>query len=67
LGAEENIWNEEDEVTGGWRKVRNEELCNLYSSPSTVRIIKSRRMRWAKHIARMGAKGNAHKLLVEKQ
>jgi hypothetical protein len=36
-----------DEVTGGWRKPHNEELCNLYSSPSIIRMIKSRRMRWA--------------------
>jgi hypothetical protein len=40
-----------DEVTGGWRKLHNEELCDLYSSPSTIRIIKSRRMRWAGHVA----------------
>jgi hypothetical protein len=45
-----------DEVTGVWRKLRNEELHNLYSSPSAIRMIKSRRMRWAGHIARMGAK-----------
>jgi hypothetical protein len=42
------------EVIGGWRKLRNEELHNLYSSPSIIRIIKSRRMRWAGHVARMG-------------
>jgi hypothetical protein len=44
------------EVTGGWRKLHNEELRDLYSSPSTriIRIIKSRRMRWAVHVARMG-------------
>jgi hypothetical protein len=39
-----------DEVTGGWRKLHNEELHNLYSSPSIIRMIKSRRMRWAEHI-----------------
>jgi hypothetical protein len=39
-----------DEVTGGWRKLHNEELHNLYSSPSLIRIIKSRRMRWAGHV-----------------
>jgi hypothetical protein len=44
-----------DEVTGGWRKLHNEELHNLYSSPSIIRKIKSRRMRWAEHVARMGA------------
>jgi hypothetical protein len=42
-----------DEVTGGWGKLHNEELHNLYSSPSIIRIIKSRRMRWAEHVARM--------------
>jgi hypothetical protein len=40
-----------DEVTGGWRKLHNEELHNLYSSPSIIRRIKSRRMRWAGHVA----------------
>jgi hypothetical protein len=40
-----------DEVTGGWRKLHNEKLNNLYTSPSIIRIIKSRRMRWAGHIA----------------
>jgi hypothetical protein len=43
-----------DEVTGGWRKLHNEELQNLYSSPSLIRMIKARRMRWTKHAARMG-------------
>jgi hypothetical protein len=43
-----------DVVTGGWRKLHNEELHNLYSSPSIIRIIKWRRMRWAGHVARMG-------------
>jgi hypothetical protein len=45
-----------DKVTGDWRKLRNEELCDLYSSPSIIRIIKSRRMRWAGHVARIGEK-----------
>jgi hypothetical protein len=40
-----------DEVTGGWRKVRNEELHNLYSSPNIIRMVKSRRMTWAGHVA----------------
>jgi hypothetical protein len=53
-----------DEVTGEWRKLRNEELRDLYSSPSTIRIIKSRRMGWAGHVARMGEKKNAYRLLV---
>jgi hypothetical protein len=43
-----------NEVTGGWRKLGNEELHNLHSSSSIIRIIKSRRMRWAGHVARMG-------------
>jgi hypothetical protein len=55
-----------DEVTGGWRKLRNKELRDLYSSPSIIRIIKSRRMRWAGHVARMCEKRNAYKLLVGK-
>jgi hypothetical protein len=56
-----------DEVTGGWRKLRNEELRDLYSSPSIIRIIKSRRMRWAGHVARMGEKRDAYTLLVGKR
>jgi hypothetical protein len=43
-----------DDVTGGWRKLPNEELHNLYSSPSIIRMIKSRRMLWAGYVARMG-------------
>jgi hypothetical protein len=43
-----------DDVTGGWRKLHNEELHNLYSSPSIIRIIKSRRVRWEGHVTRMG-------------
>jgi hypothetical protein len=55
-----------DEVTGGWRKLHNEELHDLYSSPSMIRIIKSRRMRWAGHVARMGEKRNVYTLLIGK-
>jgi hypothetical protein len=43
-----------DEVTGEWRRLRNEELNDLYSSPNNVRVIKSRKMWWAGHVARMG-------------
>ena len=43
-----------DEVTGEWRKLHNEELRDLYSLPNIVRVVKSRRMRWAEHVARMG-------------
>jgi hypothetical protein len=46
-----------DEVTGEWRKSHNEELNYLHSSPSIIRTIKSRRMRWAGHVARMGRRG----------
>jgi hypothetical protein len=53
-------------VTGGGRKLHNEELHDLYSSPSKIRIIKSRRMRWAGHVARMGEKRNVYRLLVAK-
>jgi hypothetical protein len=55
-----------DEVTGGWRKLHNEEVHNLYSSPSIIRMIKSRRMRWAGHVARMGERKNAYRILVGK-
>jgi hypothetical protein len=55
-----------DEATGGCRKLHNEELRDLYSSPSIIRIIKSRRMRWAGHVPRMGEKRNAYRLLVGK-
>jgi hypothetical protein len=55
-----------DHVTGGWRKLHNEELHNLYSSPSIIRMIKSRKMIWVGHVARMGAKRNAYRTLVGK-
>jgi hypothetical protein len=55
-----------DRVTGGWRKLHNEELHNLCSSLSIIRIIEWRRMRWAGHVARMGEKINAYGSLVGK-
>jgi hypothetical protein len=53
-----------DEVMGEWRKLHNKELHDLYSSPSIIRIIRLRRMRWADHVARMGEQKNAYRLLV---
>jgi hypothetical protein len=53
-------------VTGEWRKLHNEAIRDLYSSLNIIRIIKSRRMRWARHVARMGEKRNAYRLLVGK-
>jgi hypothetical protein len=55
-----------DEVTRGWRKLHNEELHNLYSSPSIIRMIKPRRMRWAGLVARMREKRNTYRILVGK-
>jgi hypothetical protein len=54
------------EVTGGWKKLHNEEFHNLYSSPNIIRMIKSRRVRWAGRVARMGPKRNAYRILVGK-
>ncbi|KAJ4431962.1 hypothetical protein ANN_20571 [Periplaneta americana] len=53
-----------DEVTGEWRKLHNTELHTLYSSPDIIRNIKSRRLRWAGHVARMGESTNAYRMLV---
>jgi len=55
-----------DEVTREWRKVHNEELNDLYSSPNIVRLIKSRRVRWAGRVARMGERRGIYRVLVEK-
>jgi hypothetical protein len=55
-----------DEMTGGWRKPHNEELHDLYPSPSIIRMIKSRRMRCAGCVIRMGKKRNAYRILMEK-
>jgi hypothetical protein len=55
-----------DEMTGDWKKLHNEKLLNLYSSPSIIRVIKSRWMRWAGHVARMGEKRNAYNIFLGK-
>ena len=54
-----------DEVTGEWRKLHDEELSDLYSLPNIVRVVKSRRMRWAGHVARIGGR-RVHRVLVGK-
>ena len=55
-----------DEVTGEWRKLHNEELSDLYSSPNIMRVVKYRRMRWAGHVALMGEGRGVHRVLVGK-
>ena len=55
-----------EEVAGEWRKLHNEELNDLYSSPNIVRVIISRRMRWAGHVARMGERRGVYRILVGK-
>jgi hypothetical protein len=55
-----------DRLAGAWRKLHNEELHSLYSSPSIIIIIKLRRMRWAEHVARMGEKRNVYMFLIGK-
>ena len=55
-----------DEVTGEWRKLHNEELNDLYCSPNIFRVIKSRRIRWAGHVARLGERRGVYKILVGK-
>jgi hypothetical protein len=53
-------------VTREWKKLHNEELNDLYSLPNIVRLVKSRRMRWAEHVARMGEDRGVHRVLVGK-
>jgi len=55
-----------DEITEEWRRLHNEELNDLYSSPNIVQVIKSRRMRWAGHVARMGEEKGVYRVLVGK-
>jgi len=57
---------ERDEETGKWRKLHNEELNDLYSSRNIVRVIKSRRLRWAGHVVRMGERRGVYRILVGK-
>ena len=72
LGVSENMMMRRifgprrDEVTGEWRRMHNEELSGLYSSPNTVRVIKSSRMRWAGHVARMGEEMGVYRVLAGK-
>jgi hypothetical protein len=61
LGVFENRVLKRDEMTGEWRKLCNEELHDLYSSPSIIRIINARRIRWAGHVARIGEKRNTYR------
>jgi hypothetical protein len=56
--------SERDEVTGEWRRLHNEELYNLYSSPNIIRVMKSRRMRWVGQVARKGEGRGAYRILV---
>jgi hypothetical protein len=55
-----------DEVTGEWRRLHNKELYAVYSSPNIIRVIKSRRLRWAGHVERMGERRGAYRALVGK-
>jgi hypothetical protein len=55
-----------DEVTGEWRRLHNEELCALYCSPNIIWVIKSRRLRWTGHVACMGERRDANRILVRK-
>jgi hypothetical protein len=64
-GSERIFGPKRDEVTGERRKLQNEELHILYSSPNIIRQIKSRRMRWVGHVARMGKERNTYKVLME--
>jgi hypothetical protein len=61
------FWSRRDEVTEGWRKLHDVELHNLYPLPNRITTIKPRRMRWARHVARMGEKRNAYRILWESQ
>jgi hypothetical protein len=64
LGVERIFGPKRDEVTAEWRKLHNEELHGLYPSSTTLRVIRSRRMRWAGHVARMGERRGVYRVLV---
>jgi hypothetical protein len=66
MGQMRTFGPKREEVVGGWRRLYNEELCNLYTSPNSIRDIKLRRMRWAGHVAHMGEIRNACKVLIRK-
>jgi hypothetical protein len=55
-----------EEVAGGWRRLHNDELHNFHTSQNIIKVIKSRRMRWTRHVERMGAMRNVHNILVGK-
>jgi hypothetical protein len=58
------FWPKRDGVTGEWRGLHNEELYDLYSSPNIIQVIKSRRVKWAGHVSRVGYKRGAYRILV---
>jgi hypothetical protein len=60
------FWPKRDEATGEWRKLHNEELNDLYSIPNIVRVVTSRTLRWAGHVARTGEERDVHRVLVGK-
>jgi hypothetical protein len=60
------LWHKRDEVTGEWTKLHKEELNDLHRSPNIVRVINSRRMKWAGHVARMGERRSVYRVLVGK-
>ena len=60
------FWHKRDEVTREWRKLHNAELCDLYSSPNIVQMIKSTGVRWTSHIAHMGERRGVYRVLVGK-
>jgi hypothetical protein len=60
------IGSKRDEITGKWRRLHNKELYDMYSSVNFIRVIKSRRMKWAGHVARMGERTGAYRVIVRK-